>query len=276
MMLSYSIIVIILLSHIMKRSLATLKICVVSGASRGIGAEFTRQLLRDNTENKVFALMRNPSCETSQVLKSSYGDRYVPLRLDLEDQTSIDTMSNELTTHLGIGADRQRVDLLINAAGVLGGADSPERSLESLKRSWLEHTLQVNLVGHIMVSKAVVPFMKKRDKADSSLSKIVSISARVGSIEDNKLGGWYSYRMSKAALNMFTKTSSIELKRYNIASIAIHPGTTDTDLSAPFQKNIKPGQLQTVEDSVSKMLNVINNCSETGILLAYDGSKIQW
>lgn len=76
MMLSYSIIVIILLSHIMKRSLATLKICVVSGASRGIGAEFTRQLLRDNTENKVFALMRNPSCETSQVLKSRFSYRY--------------------------------------------------------------------------------------------------------------------------------------------------------------------------------------------------------
>ena len=91
------------------------------------------------------------------------------MRLDLEDQTSIDTISTELTTHLGIGADRQRVDLLINAAGVLGGADSPERSLESLKRSWLEHTLQVNLVGHVMVSKAVVPFMKKSNSSTLAL-----------------------------------------------------------------------------------------------------------
>ena len=142
--------------------------------------------------------------------------------------------------------------------------------------------MQTNLIGHVMTTQAIIPFMKRTKKLEMDTlppAKIVNLSARVGSIGDNSLGGWYSYRMSKAALNMFTKTSSIELKRWNIFCMSIHPGTTDTDLSKPFQKNIKPETLLTVEQSVQKMLQVIDSnedMGKTGSFYAYDGSKIEW
>lgn len=137
-----------------------------------------------------------------------------------------------------------------------------------------------------MVSQALIPLMQRATSVSASagssdpkaLSKLVSISARVGSIEDNKLGGWYSYRMSKAALNMFTKTCAVEMKRHNCAVISIHPGTTDTQLSLPFQKNVVPGKLFPVEYSVGRMLEVIwsLDITGTGKFLAYDGSEIPY
>lgn len=100
--------------------------------------------------------------------------------------------------------------------GILGDGKTtvgPERSLDKMNREWLHKTLDVNLIGHVMLTQALTPSLKKK-KDDIDLSRIVNLSARVGSISDNSLGGWYSYRMTKAALNMFTKTVSIELKRY--------------------------------------------------------------
>lgn len=134
-----------------------------------------------------------------------------------------------------------------------------------------------------MVTQALIPLMKQSSTHTKSsecgvddLSRIVNVSARVGSITDNSLGGWYSYRMSKAALNMFTKTCSVELRRHNCVVLSIHPGTTDTDLSIPFQKNVLPGKLFPVEYSVSCMLDVIweSTLAETGNFFAYDGTKI--
>jgi NAD(P)-dependent dehydrogenase (short-subunit alcohol dehydrogenase family) len=129
-----------------------------------------------------------------------------------------------------------------------------------------------------MLSKALIHLMKPGKVDPSNLSKIVNISARVGSITDNSLGGWYSYRMSKAALNMFTKTLSVEVKRHGCVVLSLHPGTTDTDLSLPFQKNVVPGKLFPVEYSVNKMLDVIWNSGldDTGKVFAYDGSEIPY
>ncbi len=109
-------------------------------------------------------------------------------------------------------------------------------------------------------------------------SRIVNISARVGSISDNHLGGWYSYRISKAALNMFTKTLSIEMKKHQCCVISLHPGTTDTDLSKPFQKNVKPIKLFSTSYSVEQMLNVIStlDMSKSGKFYGYDGSEIEF
>ena len=157
----------------------------------------------------------------------------------------------------------------------------------NIKRDWLQKSMEVNVVGHVMLTQALVPLLKKQKTVKTTdspvdyqeLSKVVNLSARVGSINDNGLGGWYSYRMSKAALNMFTKTSSVELKRSNILTMSIHPGTTDTDLSVPFQKNVQPDKLFTVEYSVGKMLEVIwskSNILETGKFFAYDGTDIPW
>ena len=130
-----------------------------------------------------------------------------------------------------------------------------------------------------MMTQSLLPLLKRPSSTSiDDCSRIVNLSARVGSISDNSLGGWYSYRMSKSALNMFTKTTSIELKRHKCIVMSIHPGTTNTDLSLPFQKNVKPEKLFPVEYSVASMLNVIcnTNLKDTGTFYAYDGSEIPY
>jgi len=107
-----------------------------------------------------------------------------------------------------------------------------------------------------------------------------SISARVGSIGDNRLGGWYAYRGAKAAQNMFTKTLAIEWARTrrNVVCVALHPGTTDTELSRPFQANVPPEKLFAPERTVRQLLEVIDRLApaDTGSFLAWDGSRIPW
>lgn len=106
------------------------------------------------------------------------------------------------------------------------------------------------------------------------------MSARVGSIGDNGLGGWYSYRASKAALNQLTKTLSIELarKHHAVAAVLLHPGTCNTDLSKPFQRNVKPEKLFSRERGVTQLLHIIDNITmgDTGRFIAWDGTDIQW
>jgi NAD(P)-dependent dehydrogenase (short-subunit alcohol dehydrogenase family) len=107
-----------------------------------------------------------------------------------------------------------------------------------------------------------------------------SISARVGSIGDNRLGGWYAYRGSKAALNMFTRTLAIEWarSRKNLICVSLHPGTTDTDLSRPYQANVPPGKLFSPERTVNQLLAVLDSVTvdHSGRFLAWDGSEIPW
>ena len=107
-----------------------------------------------------------------------------------------------------------------------------------------------------------------------------AISARVGSIADNRLGGWYAYRASKAAQNMFTKNLAIELGRRakNLCVLALHPGTVDTGLSAPFQKNVPEEKLFSVERAAGQLLAIVRRATpaETGRFYAWDGAEIPW
>lgn len=109
---------------------------------------------------------------------------------------------------------------------------------------------------------------------------IANLSARVGSIGDNRLGGWYSYRASKAALNQLTKTMSLELARKNqkVAAVLLHPGTVDTDLSQPFQRNVVPEKLFTKERAIRQLLKVVDGVQmkDTGSYLAFDGTPVVW
>merc|ERR1712157_345820 len=127
----------------------------------------------------------------------------------------------------------------------------PERSLSQIDRDWMQKSFEVNVVGPLLLSKSLAPIMRRN-------SIVVNLSARVGSISDNQLGGWYSYRASKAALNQVTKTMSVELKRKGVWTVALHPGTTDTDLSKPFQKNVQPGRLFPVSFTANRLLDVID------------------
>lgn len=185
------------------------QVYVISGSSRGIGLEFCRQLLLRTSGTKVIGLTRSSTDVLSQ-LQNQFPDRMHVVHVDLENQESVVDAGN------AVSALVSRVDMLFNVAGILGdGGDKfpgPERSLLNINREWFTKTLNINLVGHVMMTQALIPLMKK-DKSVPVPSKIVNLSARVGSINDNNLGGWYSYRISKSGLNMFTKTSSVELKR---------------------------------------------------------------
>lgn len=182
-------------------------------------------------------------------------------------------------------SNSQRVDLLFNVAGVLGDGKTtpgPERSLRSMDRDWLRHTLEVNAIGPMMLVSALTPLLespaKKGDDGARPPSVVVNFSARVGSIGDNGLGGWHSYRMSKSALNMATKGISIELRRRRVWSFSYHPGTTDTGLSKPFQANVKPEKLFTTTFTVNRVLDIVDSMTDdlSGGFYAFDGSRIPW
>lgn len=249
------------------------KIAVVSSSSGGLGSEFARQLTAANY--RVIGLIRGPQSTPSSPWET------IP-KIDLQNPETLLTVLPTAMEKL-IGSEA-KIDMLINCSAILGDGitqPGPERSTSKIDPEFLSKTFQINLFGHIHVTNALLPWLTLPTSPSSihaPTSKIVNVSARVGSIADNALGGWYSYRMSKAALNMYTKTLAIEVKRKKVCVISIHPGTTDTALSKPFQKNVKADKLFTPEHSVSKMLQVIESCTleHTGRFYAYDGSSIQY
>ncbi|GAV69952.1 hypothetical protein CFOL_v3_13452 [Cephalotus follicularis] len=158
----------------------------------------------------------------------------------------------------------------------------PETTLNKVEKSSLILAYEINAVGPILVMKHMWPLLKAggRSGTERDVAVVANLSARVGSIGDNRLGGWHSYRSSKAALNQLTKTASVEFarKKDRIICILLHPGTVDTDLSRPFQNNVPEGKLFTKEFSVEKLLNIINNTSshDNGKFFAWDGQEIPW
>ena len=170
-------------------------------------------------------------------------------------------------------AERQlELRLIIVATGFLHGAQGqPERSLAHLDADYLRHVFQVNAIGPALVMKHFLPLLPKQGRCVA-----VFVSAKVGSIGDNALGGWYGYRASKAALNQLVKTASIELTRRNNESIcvALHPGTVATALSQPFAKTglkVRPP-----EEAASDLLAVLQGLTpeKTGCLMDYHGATL--
>ncbi len=151
----------------------------------------------------------------------------------------------------------------------------PERRLEHISAESMEHIFRVNSIIPMLWLAELINFLSK------DLPSVVAVlNARVGSIDDNKLGGWYSYRASKTALNMLLKTTSIEYARRNrmVKLISFHPGTVDTKLSKPFQKNIPKDRIFSTDYAASQLLTIINSISHDGILdyLDWNGNKIPW
>ena len=201
------------------------------------------------------------------------------VQLDLEDQDSIVRASSYIREKFN------RVDVLLNVAGILGDAKTtpgPERSIAKLDREWVEKTMAINVIGPVMLCKELSPLMKSKKHSKKGeqrpVSLFASLSARVGSISDNELGGWYSYRLSKAALNQATRTMAHELKRQGTWTVALHPGTTDTDLSKPFQGNVQEGRLFPVDFTVGQLLDCIDSMTEehSGGLFDWAGKAISF
>ncbi|XP_047051225.1 C-factor-like [Lolium rigidum] len=253
-------------------------VSMVQGASRGIGLEFVRQLLRRSDQVRVVATCRAPdSAAELQELRREHARRLTVLPLDVTDESTIEAAA------AAVGETHGSLDLLINAAGILSipNVIQPETSLSKVRKSSLLLAYEVNAVGPILVIKHMRPFLKIGASLETGkgFSLVANMSARVGSVGDNALGGWHSYRASKTALNQLTKTASVELgKKDNIACILLHPGTVDTDLSRPFQRNVAKDKLFTREFSVQKLLSIIDNAKKTdnGKFFAWDGQEIPW
>jgi NAD(P)-dependent dehydrogenase (short-subunit alcohol dehydrogenase family) len=185
--------------------------------------------------------------------------------INYQDPDSIQTAAKALSSS-------GPFQLIINTIGVLHSADwMPEKRLDDLRSNQLIELMKINAIGPALT---IQHFSKLLDPNNSVM---VTLSAKVGSIEDNRLGGWYSYRASKAALNMLIKTASIEFARNkpHSALIALHPGTVNSSLSKPFRgENIGRPPL----DAASDMLKVIEglNKEDTGSFLSYSGERLPW
>ncbi|MCR9159969.1 MAG: SDR family oxidoreductase [Nannocystaceae bacterium] len=244
-----------------------MKPALIQGASRGIGAGIVGLLLERGRE--VVATSRDPaSSEALAALAKTHGERLLTVPLDVEDEASIEAAVAAVERRHGT------LGLLMNVAGLLHeGPRGPERRICEVDPQWLHRTYAVNAVGPLLVAKHFARLLQHDDPA-----VLANVSARVGSIEDDRMGGWYGYRASKAAQNMFTKNLSIELTRRfpQLVVLALHPGTVDTGLSAPFQRSAKT--LFSVERAAQQLLRIVERASpeDNGRFIAWDGAEIPW
>lgn len=226
---------------------------VIIGASGGIGGALAEALAEEDEFARVWTFAR-----------SLKGDSH----LDLSDEATIEAAAARV-------AGGPPVDLVIVATGLLhDGQRGPEKTLKELDADWLARNFAINTIGPALVAKHFVPLLNPTGKP-----VFAALSARVGSISDNRLGGWYGYRASKAALNMLIKNAAIEASRTAKRSIvvALHPGTVDTSLSKPFQGNVAPGKLFTPDRAALQLLDVIEGLKpvDTGKIFAWDGEEIE-
>ncbi len=245
-----------------------LKTALIVGGGQGIGLGFVRHLLTQNDIGSVYATYRR--VESAAELLAIDDPKLHCLQMDITDEAQIATVIQAIQT------ETKTLHYAINSAGVLHeGEMQPEKSLRHINSEQLLRYFQVNSIGAMLLFKQVQPLLKH-----DARSILATISAKVGSIGDNEIGGWYGYRASKAALNMFIRTSSIEYKRTcpNAILVALHPGTTDTRLSLPFQRNVPPEKLFSVDRTVSQLFTVMDGLTPTdsGEFFSWDGSKIAW
>lgn len=223
---------------------------LITGANRGLGLEFIKQYAMD--DYKVIACTRKINKkDTLHQLQDSFKNISI-YALDVANFSSIDQIAKTL---------KSPVDILINNAGVY-----PDSSIEHIDyEAWLD-ALKINTLAAFKMTKSFLPHLKK-----GTLKKIVSLTSKMGSIDDNSGGSEYLYRSSKTALNMVMKSLSIDLKAYGLAVITLHPGWVRTDMGGP-------NGLIDADESVAGMKCQIDKLciKNTGQFIAYDGKKISW
>lgn len=258
------------LGSLVKFELDKCKHFFIWGGGHGIGLALVKVLIARFPEAKVFASYRDEQKSKELIdLSSSLKDRLEVFRVDPVNESELFDLAVDLKSlHI-------EIDLFINCIGFLHNEDfQPEKSLRSVSMDQFLELFKVNTVVTALIAKHFERLLPTK-----SPSAFICLSARVGSIGDNKMGGWYSYRASKAALNMILQNIAVEFKRKRLQCLVapIHPGTTKTDLSAPFIVNTKY-RLHEPEDSAFNILNQIDKRSieETGSFLSWDGESIAW
>ena len=225
---------------------------VLIGSSGGIGNALKKELSLKVGSKNLICYSRN-----------------IDNKLDLTNEQKISEAAEELKSK------NVRINILINAIGYLHDKNYfPEKKISDINNDHMLKSFKINTIAHALIIKYFSPLM-----VQDSTSVLACLSARVGSISDNYLGGWFSYRASKAALNQIVKSSSIEFKRKksNIIFVSIHPGTVLTNLSNPFLNKDK-NNFFTTEESAKKILNLISalKIENSGNFLDYQGDIIPY
>lgn len=226
-------------------------IAVVIGATGGIGQAFVDHLQKSGRFGGVIGLSRSSSPA-----------------LDFDRPETIAECAAFVKTMSG------EIRLIIDATGYLHDETfQPEKSLRQIDADYMAKQFQINAIGPALLMKHFCPLLPRNGK-----SVFATLSAKVGSIGDNRMGGWYGYRAAKAALNQLVKCTAIEIGRNkrDAVCIALHPGTVDTGLSGPFAKSGL--NVQSPEQATANMLNVINglDARQSGGFFAYDGEELPW
>ena len=230
---------------------------LVVGASGGLGSAFVSLLAADVRFTKVIAWSRSAAIET--------GEKIFLKQIDLRDEATIEAAAQSLG----------EVDLVIIATGLLHDGDlKPEKSWRSLEPSTMIRAFEINTIDPALIAKHVLPLLPRDRRA-----VFAAMSARVGSIGDNRLGGWYSYRASKAALNQLIRCFSIELaaKRPQAICVGLHPGTVDTALSKPYQAGVADDKLFAGYQAALHLLGVLDSLKpvQSGRVYDWAGVEIQ-
>lgn len=233
---------------------------VVLGAAGAIGQALTQQLVSQLPDTRVQAFSRSKPRQT--IINCEYHS------IDYASEASIAQAA-------ALASEHGPVDLVIVTVGLLHDENlKPEKSLRDLSADKFQRLFEVNTVVPALLAKHFLPTLNK-----NSPSVFAALSARVGSVSDNRLGGWYAYRASKAALNMVLKNAAIEIGRRNKLAtvVGLHPGTVDSGLSKPFQGNVPEHKLFTPEYSAQKLLNVILRLTpeQSGRCFAWDGQEVE-
>ena len=230
-----------------------LEAAAIFGGSGGIGTALVRALAERGVR-RIYAGARSGAVPQ--------GPGIVPFRFDYDDPPSLARAAECFS--------ERPPQLVIVATGQLTLADgtAPERSAKQIDPDTMERIFRINTIGPALVARHILPLLPRNRR-----SVFAALSARVGSIGDNRIGGWHSYRASKAALNMLVKNLAIELARTHKQAVAVslHPGTVDTALSEPFQANLPEGQLTRPDHAARNLLAVID-----GLTPEDSGHQFDW
>jgi NAD(P)-dependent dehydrogenase (short-subunit alcohol dehydrogenase family) len=239
-------------------------VAILIGAGSTIGKSIISKLSADESVDQVVAISREPSPQTAEnghkleYVTSDYSEESI--RLVCDDLESSESSITQVIICNGILHSEQI---------------SPEKRLEDISAASLLEVMSINSVIPMLWLARLAPLLRS-----DQTCHVAVLSARVGSIADNRSGGWYAYRASKAALNMLVKTTAIELRRRapNVKIIAFHPGTTDTGLSKPFQRSVPQGKLFTPDFVASALLQLLKSLGTDteAEFFDWDGQQVPW
>ncbi|PZR37126.1 SDR family NAD(P)-dependent oxidoreductase [Caulobacter segnis] len=237
------------------------RLAIVVGAGGGLGRAFVEELRTEPGWAQVVGVGRRRPADWPEAPRQPF------LTADLLDEDALAGLATDIT-ELG------RPGLILIATGLLHAPDlAPEKAMKAVTGASLARLFEVNAVLPALVCKHLAPLLPRHER-----SVIAALSARVGSVGDNRLGGWHAYRASKAALNMLIRCQAIELSRERPLAVcaALHPGTVDTPLSAPFARGGRP--VAAPRDAAAKLLKVVHRleAADSGGFFDYDGAPIPW